>query len=111
MTAVDEISQILGRLEEGHRQLQRQIEEGNRFVANELGYARTVRNEMANQLQQIPGFVSRLAAVEEGQAVTGKTVEKHEAIIQRAIGMGVVVGAIGAGVLWLIEHAFTWAMK
>jgi hypothetical protein len=76
MTKIDEISQALGRLEEGQTNIQ-----------NETSFAREQRREILTKLDVLSGLPDRVKALEQ-------TVAIHEKWRQRGIGIAIVISAI-----------------
>jgi pyruvate/2-oxoglutarate/acetoin dehydrogenase E1 component len=96
MADIDEISQAIGRMEGSLAS-----------IKEELGYARLVRNEMANQLQTIPGLSRRMDTIEDSLGKTQRTVAVHEQIRQRGIGivavLALVFGVVGHAIWTVVE--------
>lgn len=97
MTDIDELSRVLGRLEESILQLRAEAELG-----------RAQRTEMIGRLANIEGVSGRVSELERRQGSTERAVAVHEKWRQQGIGvfkfLHVVSGIVGAGLVLAVQY-------
>lgn len=93
MSSIDEISRLLGRME------------------NELGTLRRENEILFKKLSEVVDKLDNTAKASDGFSGIIETVNRHEAIIQKGAGIGLALAAVATTLGLFVKDAFGWVMR